>query len=128
LFRFLLAAKYGVKQGKNTCHPGLRLDASAAHPGRWPAVWHWTRNQGTAQGPKNERHARFAPCEEAFNGGWTPLMMAAMCNPNPAIMAVLLKAGARVNDETANGLSPIMLYCLANRNHEVLSLLVESPC
>jgi hypothetical protein len=30
----LLGVKYGAKQGKNPCQPGLWPDASAAHPAR----------------------------------------------------------------------------------------------
>jgi hypothetical protein len=30
----LLGVRYGVKQGKNPCQPGLWPDASAAHPAR----------------------------------------------------------------------------------------------
>lgn len=58
--------------------------------------------------------------------GRTPLMWAAWCNPNPEVIAVLLKAGADVNMKDANGCTPLLWAAWGNQNPEVITTLLEA--
>ena len=58
--------------------------------------------------------------------GFTPLMWAAGQNPNPEVIVVLLKAGARVNARSAGGMTPLMWAAARNRNPEVIAALLDA--
>lgn len=58
--------------------------------------------------------------------GFTPLMWAAGLNPNPEVIAVLLKAGAHVNARVAGGMTPLMWAAARNRNPEVFTTLLNA--
>lgn len=58
--------------------------------------------------------------------GFTPLMWAAGFNPNPEMIAVLLKAGARINARAAGGMTPLMWAVARNRNPDVVTALLDA--
>ena len=65
------------------------------------------------------------------SGGWgpsTPLHLAAGSNPESAVVAALLAAGADPNasDETTSGWTPLHLAASQNRNRSVIRVLVAA--
>jgi hypothetical protein len=59
------------------------------------------------------------------DGAWTALMLAALYNPNPEVIATLLKAGADVKGHNVIGLTPLM-FAAVNQNPEVISTLLKA--
>jgi ankyrin repeat protein len=57
--------------------------------------------------------------------GWTPLMYAARYNPDPEVLAILLKSGAKVNARATNGATPLMCAAENNTNPEVIYTLMK---
>ena len=57
--------------------------------------------------------------------GWTPLMFAAMANPNAEVIATLRKAGADLNARDRFGWTPLIYAAKFNQNLEVILVLVE---
>src|SRR5271157_1210192 len=47
---------------------------------------------------------------------WTALMVAAMSNPNPAVMTTLLKAGANIEEQNGLGMTVLMGAASENKN------------
>ncbi len=56
----------------------------------------------------------------------TPLMYAAVHNPNPDVITTLLKAGAEINARANAGTTPLMWAALANPNPEVITTLLRA--
>jgi ankyrin repeat protein len=57
--------------------------------------------------------------------GGTPLMQAAATNPNPGVIAVLLKAGAKIHERNSYGATPVM-FAAANLNPEINAALLKA--
>ena len=67
-----------------------------------------------------------ADVNDRSNSGWTPLMAAAMNNPHPEMVTILLKAGADVNATDYRGKTPLMYAADNNLNREVIAALLKA--
>ena len=67
-----------------------------------------------------------ADVNDRSNSGWTPLMAAAMFNPHPEMLTILLKAGADVNTTDNRGETPLMYAVDTNLNPEVIAALLKA--
>ena len=56
--------------------------------------------------------------------GYTPLHFAAKSNTNPAIISVLLNAGADANARTKNGFTALHIAAAGNKNPVVFKILL----
>jgi ankyrin repeat protein len=61
----------------------------------------------------------------ARDRGWTPLMAAARENPDPEVIAVLIKAGADVNAANISGRTPLILAAGNSPNIDVIKILID---
>jgi hypothetical protein len=59
------------------------------------------------------------------NGG-TPLMLAAIDNPDAEVITTLLEAGADINAHDKNGMTPLMYAARFNFNPDVLTTLIKA--
>jgi hypothetical protein len=83
----------------------------------------WTGTPQSVQAAINSG----ADVNAADKNGKTPLMYAAGYSRNPAVITVLLDAGAEVNQkEPTNGITPLMFAAAANPNPEALGLLLKA--
>ena len=57
--------------------------------------------------------------------GATPLMLAALSNPNPKVLAVLIDAGANVNARGEDGITPLMVAAESS-TPGVIELLIDA--
>jgi len=55
----------------------------------------------------------------------TPLMVAALSNPNPEVIKILLQAGANINAIAEEGITPLMCAAANNPNPEVINALLQ---
>jgi len=56
----------------------------------------------------------------------TPLMVAALSNPNPEVIKILLQAGANINAIAEEGITPLMCAAANNPNPEVINALLQA--
>ncbi|MGA2764902.1 MAG: ankyrin repeat domain-containing protein [Spirochaetia bacterium] len=63
---------------------------------------------------------------ERGRNGMTPLMQAALFNPNPEVVELLVKAGARLDDATSDGRTAVLLAAQFNQNPAVVSALLRA--
>jgi ankyrin repeat protein len=69
----------------------------------------------------------FIDLEERYgDAGMTLLMIAAMQNPFPDVIALLLEGGARLDARSFDGRTPLLFSAQYNPNPEVTSLLLEA--
>ena len=67
-----------------------------------------------------------ADVNDRSNSGWTPLMAAAMFNPQPEVMTIRLKAGAEVNARDNRNATPLMYAADSNPNPAVIATLLAA--
>jgi len=58
--------------------------------------------------------------------GITPLMVAAVINPDPEVINLLIKFGAELEDKDPDGLTALMLAARYTENPEVISVLIKA--
>ena len=58
--------------------------------------------------------------------GFTPLIGAAMHNPNPEVIELLLDAGADVNARDERGYTPLIVAAMHNPNPEMIAVLLDA--
>lgn len=67
-----------------------------------------------------------ADVNEKDGEGFTPLMSAALNNPNPKVIIALVKAGAEVNAKDKDGKTPLMFAALMNQRAEIITALIKA--
>ncbi len=70
--------------------------------------------------------AEGAKVDDLDKFGATPLMYAAMHNPNAEVITTLLRAGAEINHPNNEGWTPLMDAALHNQNAEVITTLLKA--
>ncbi|MGA2641316.1 MAG: ankyrin repeat domain-containing protein [Spirochaetia bacterium] len=67
-----------------------------------------------------------ANVNEADTSGNTPLMYAAMSNPNPKVISALVAAGAAVDAQNSTGMTALMLAAKSTKKSAVVQALIDA--